>query len=228
MQLRFIREGPWPGLFQDLLAELLALTGRAAGVLGEILEPGTGGPRLQLLAGTLNQEPTTLIPLPSLQVEGLAHYCPRSELHEVLAARLGPAANAGASLVPLLVGGHVRALLALADGGENDAAGRFTRVSLSVRRVLGYQPQELLGRPCHDLIHPEDFVWMRTDVRHDGGVATGECRLAAKDGQWVWCEYLSVPIFGCRISAGPTALMQSCLRCSSSKRVNSDILEVAL
>jgi diguanylate cyclase (GGDEF)-like protein/PAS domain S-box-containing protein len=65
-------------------------------------------------------------------------------------------------------------------------------VSPSVRELLGYEPDELIGRRAADLTHPDDlgsFGAMMNDVREgrlDRG--THELRQRHKDGSWVWME----------------------------------------
>ncbi len=65
-------------------------------------------------------------------------------------------------------------------------------VSPSVRELLGYEPDELVGRRAADLTHPDDlqsFGAMMKEVREgrlDRG--THELRQRHKDGSWVWME----------------------------------------
>jgi diguanylate cyclase (GGDEF)-like protein/PAS domain S-box-containing protein len=65
-------------------------------------------------------------------------------------------------------------------------------VSPSIRELLGYEPQELIGNKAADLTHPDDlesFGAMMKQVR-DGrlGVGIQELRQRHKDGSWVWME----------------------------------------
>jgi PAS domain S-box-containing protein len=64
-----------------------------------------------------------------------------------------------------------------------DAEGRFTFVSQAIRRY-GYQPEDLLGRPFLELVHPEDqeAAKFRLNDRRTGRRATRavEVRLVAK------------------------------------------------
>ncbi len=39
---------------------------------------------------------------------------------------------------------------------EVDSEGRYTYVSPVVEKILGYRPEEVLGRHCYDFFHPED------------------------------------------------------------------------
>lgn len=65
-------------------------------------------------------------------------------------------------------------------------------VSPSVRELLGYEPEELIGRRAAEIVHPDDlapFVAMMRQVR-DGTISRGrsEMRQRHKDGSWVWLE----------------------------------------
>ncbi|GJD41493.1 MULTISPECIES: diguanylate cyclase domain-containing protein [Methylobacterium] len=65
-------------------------------------------------------------------------------------------------------------------------------VSPSIRTLLGYEPEELVGRKAIDIAHPDDipnFGRFMQNVR-DGhiDVAVIELRLQHKNGAWVWME----------------------------------------
>lgn len=59
--------------------------------------------------------------------------------------------------------------------------GRYVYVSPAVREVLGYEPEDLVGRHVHELAHPEDLA----DRGSTGLLAT---RARHRDGSWVWLE----------------------------------------
>jgi two-component system cell cycle sensor histidine kinase/response regulator CckA len=68
-----------------------------------------------------------------------------------------------------------------------DANGDHVYVSPSYREVLGYRPEELLGRSCFSLIHPDDLSLMKE--RFTRSLAGGtpervELRFRHKDGNW--------------------------------------------
>jgi PAS domain S-box-containing protein len=70
--------------------------------------------------------------------------------------------------------------------------GTILYVSSSVERVLGYAPEELVGRNTFDWMHPEDAERV-VAVLSDGivgGLQTGEAeyRYRARDGSWRWLE----------------------------------------
>ncbi|HKZ14634.1 MAG TPA: PAS domain S-box protein [Solirubrobacterales bacterium] len=75
--------------------------------------------------------------------------------------------------------------------------GRYTYVSARARELVGYEPEELLGRQSLDFVHPDDvddvrgaFAAMlkgsdRVDVRY---------RFRQKDGAYIECETIGRPI----------------------------------
>ena len=75
-------------------------------------------------------------------------------------------------------------------------AGRVTRVSPSVTRVLGYSREEFLARPFLERIHPDDIERTEAAVARQ---AEGEelldfqNRHRAKDGTYRWLEWTSRP-----------------------------------
>lgn len=65
-------------------------------------------------------------------------------------------------------------------------------VSPSIRELLGYTPEELVGSRAADITHPDDregFAAMMKEVRKGQiGTGTHEMRQRHKDGHWVWME----------------------------------------
>ena len=70
----------------------------------------------------------------------------------------------------------------------NDSYGKFVRVSPSTTAVLGYLPEEMLGRGANEFIHPEDIETVRgamRSVRQGRGGHRFRCRYYHKDGHLV-------------------------------------------
>jgi PAS domain S-box-containing protein len=69
-----------------------------------------------------------------------------------------------------------------------DADGTIRYESPSVEPVLGYRPDELLGRNCFDLVHPEDVARIRAVFAERMGrpfsEGREELRFRHKDGSW--------------------------------------------
>src|ERR1043166_652067 len=69
-----------------------------------------------------------------------------------------------------------------------NADGTRRYVSPSIERLLGYKPDELIGRNAFELVHPDDLAELKrlftTGVVNPGVVVTKEFRIKAKDGSW--------------------------------------------
>jgi PAS domain S-box-containing protein len=78
--------------------------------------------------------------------------------------------------------------------------GRFSYLSPSIKKMLGYEEEELLNRPSIDLIHPDDQARAKDaqaeDVRSGKPRQRFEFRLKHKEGHYIWGEITSVPIAG--------------------------------
>jgi diguanylate cyclase (GGDEF)-like protein/PAS domain S-box-containing protein len=72
--------------------------------------------------------------------------------------------------------------------------------SPSVRRILGYRPEEMLGENAFDYVHPEDLERVRS--RFAEGVADADLRPSAeyrfrrKDGSWCYLESVGSNLLG--------------------------------
>ncbi|MDQ3661358.1 MAG: EAL domain-containing protein [Actinomycetota bacterium] len=73
-----------------------------------------------------------------------------------------------------------------------DSQGRITSVTQAVKRVLGYEQEELVGRNTLDLAHPSDLASAQEDLldllQEPGGLRTITLRVRHKDGSWRWIE----------------------------------------
>jgi hypothetical protein len=64
-------------------------------------------------------------------------------------------------------------------------------ISPNVRRLLGYEAQELLGQNLFRLIHPDDLASVhlaRADLLAEGTPLPVTFRIANREGVWVWME----------------------------------------
>ncbi len=77
-----------------------------------------------------------------------------------------------------------------------DEAGSMRYVTASVERVLGYRPEELLGRPFLELVHPEDRQTAGDELSDRPGPTSRPvlARLLHRDGSWPWCETLAADL----------------------------------
>ena len=71
-----------------------------------------------------------------------------------------------------------------------DPDGMRTYVSPSCRTLLGYEPEELIGRLAVDILHPDDRDRIARHLQSvlEHGPASEEARFRHKDGGWVWME----------------------------------------
>ncbi len=73
-----------------------------------------------------------------------------------------------------------------------DSKGEILYGSASTTKIFGYQPEELLGRNCLELIHPEDrdhSSWALQEVlAKPPGPLQWDARIRHKDGNYSWVE----------------------------------------
>lgn len=69
-------------------------------------------------------------------------------------------------------------------------------VSPSVVSVMGWQPEEMIGRPILDHVHPDDIarVQQATMTANDGGRVAFEARYLNGDGTYRWLQVTARPI----------------------------------
>jgi PAS domain S-box-containing protein len=69
-----------------------------------------------------------------------------------------------------------------------DDKGIINYQSPSIRRLLGYSPEEMVGRSIEDFISPEDQAKIREGIQwalaNPGETASGEFRIRHQDGSW--------------------------------------------
>ncbi len=82
--------------------------------------------------------------------------------------------------------------------GQTDTQGVFTYISPSCERILGYRPEEMVGRSVFEFIHPEDLAGVAEafergrEAQVPGKV---EYRYRRSDGSYVWLESIGNPLF---------------------------------
>jgi PAS domain S-box-containing protein len=70
-----------------------------------------------------------------------------------------------------------------------DAGGKFTSVSKSAKKIWGFDPQELIGRPYMELVHPEDRAGQAINVGAHSFAAPYENRVERKDGKIIYVRW---------------------------------------
>jgi PAS domain S-box-containing protein len=82
----------------------------------------------------------------------------------------------------------------------NDAQGTITEASAALTRLLGYRPDEIVGRFAGDLIHPDDYeriaALFADCLQHDCPIGPAEYRIRRKDGSWCWVEGTATNLLG--------------------------------
>jgi PAS domain S-box-containing protein len=107
--------------------------------------------------------------------------------------------------------------------------GRYIYISPSCRRLLGYDPEELLGTDPYALFHPDDLARVRAEA-HDKALE-GQAdvsviyRIRKKSGEYTWLETVTEPIRG---EDGEIVRLQTSSRdVSERKRVERVLAEAA-
>jgi len=76
-----------------------------------------------------------------------------------------------------------------------DSDRRITFASPPVLDILGYWPDQVVGRRFEDLIHPEDLPELMARFRallgEPGGSERQEARFRHAEGHWVWAEHVA-------------------------------------
>ena len=82
---------------------------------------------------------------------------------------------------------------------EADLTTRVTWISPSVEEVLGWRPDELVGRSAPEIIHPDDMPQIAAQVQdlNDRGlrVRSGRVRMLRRDGTWQALQLRGRPAF---------------------------------
>ncbi|MBD3167994.1 MAG: PAS domain S-box protein [candidate division Zixibacteria bacterium] len=94
----------------------------------------------------------------------------------------------------------------------HEVDGIYKYVSPSVKELLGYEPDELIGISPYDLFHPDDAIRIRNEShtqslnRQDTKITY---RIRRKDGKYIWFESFTRPLLD---EAGGLIGLQTCSR----------------
>ena len=79
------------------------------------------------------------------------------------------------------------------------ADARLLYTSDSITDILGYGPQEVVGRSCFDYFHPEEIPFARNihgrGVQIDKAAVLNYCRIRSRYGHWVGCECVFTVVY---------------------------------
>lgn len=107
------------------------------------------------------------------------------------------------------------------------STGEFIYVSPSCKLVLGYTPNELVGRNPYELLHPDDVPLVRNGIHVEtlNGKSNGavEIRFLHRDGHYVWLDARTNPIFD--ESGTKVIKIQSNLRDVTERRLSEERLQ---
>jgi PAS domain S-box-containing protein len=73
----------------------------------------------------------------------------------------------------------------------HDALARYIYVSPYVEKLLGFRPEEIIGKNAYDFMHPEDISLMhkyQLNTLYEDNNDPIEYRLRKKDGNYIWVE----------------------------------------
>jgi PAS domain S-box-containing protein len=107
--------------------------------------------------------------------------------------------------------------------------GRYLYISPSCRRLLGYEPEDLLGTDPYDLFHPEDLERIRSEAHEKAlegqGAVSVTYRIRKASGEYTWFETLTEPILD---DSGEVVRLQTASRdVSERKRAEQALAEAA-
>lgn len=103
-------------------------------------------------------------------------------------------------------------------------------ISPSVRSLLGYEPEELIGRRAMEIVHPDDLpgfgaLMQRIRAGHLD-VGTIEVRQLHRDGGWIWME-ASIRLTYDRATGAPTGYVASVRGIDRRKREEARLEHLA-
>lgn len=103
-------------------------------------------------------------------------------------------------------------------------------VSPACRRILGREPDELIGASPRDIVHPEDLQSMIDTLRpvYEGEAeeATSAYRIRHRDGHWVWLES-TVRLVRDPVTGEPDGVLAIARDVTERKRLEAELARVA-
>jgi len=74
----------------------------------------------------------------------------------------------------------------------------YLQVNRAYAEMLGYQPEELVGRNVRELTHPDDFpiLWKQglQMLRHERAATVADARYRRRDGQYLWVRITATAV----------------------------------
>jgi len=110
--------------------------------------------------------------------------------------------------------------------GLHNPDGTYRYISNSIQELLGYEPNELIGRNPFEFFHPDDLPGSgnatTAPALNDGSESKTEYRMRRKDGHYVWLETMAKPIFD---DHGQLVNIQTSSRDISQRKEQDDLLK---
>ena len=107
---------------------------------------------------------------------------------------------------------------------RNDLDGTIRHVSPSVHTLLGWLPEQLVGRRAQDFWHPDDLA-TEPAVDHNGELTTVARRIRNAGGEWVWFECVSRVVTG---PEGQPAILSSARDITARRQLEAELAHVAM
>ena len=69
----------------------------------------------------------------------------------------------------------------------------------SIIDILGYLPDEVVGKSCFEYFHPDEIPFARSvhgrGVELDKAAVLSYCRIRSRDGRWIGCECVFTVVY---------------------------------
>ncbi len=104
--------------------------------------------------------------------------------------------------------------------------GTYTYISPACKTILGYEPEEVIGKKPSDFLHPDDVDKIQIEL--DGPVISRnesvkiECRIRTKNGDYKWFEVLSKAIVS---NSKPFAIITSSRDITERVEIQTELFE---
>lgn len=105
--------------------------------------------------------------------------------------------------------------------------GRMLYVSPASKTILGYDPEELTGQICFDIMHEGDRPWVRNlfEIRPPKTSYTIAYRALHKDGHYIWLESSARAVFD--KNTGELTEIQTASRDITERKKSEEALQLA-
>lgn len=107
---------------------------------------------------------------------------------------------------------------------------RILQINPALCALLGYEPEDLIGKDFRDLVHPEDRPFANTDLAglHDGSVpeSSTERRYIRRDGSTIWMQRNAVLVPGAH--GGGDVIVAQFQDVTARRRAEAELARLAL